>query len=130
MVFCIISACTTTKQVEPDVQVSTECAPNSWNDITASKKNIVIYTIATCPYCIKAKKLLRDHAINYREVDVSNDPATRLWLYEKTGQSTVPQIFFEDRSIGGHSDLLTLVAQPSRPVLLCSHQPSAQKSAK
>ncbi|MEM7589866.1 MAG: glutaredoxin [Myxococcota bacterium] len=98
------------------------CEKSNWNDIVSSKKKVRIYTIKGCRFCRMAKELLQQQAIVYEEIDVTGDPVQRAWLREKTGQMTVPQVFFESKSIGGHSDLLALVQYPQRHVLLCSHQ--------
>jgi glutaredoxin 3 len=72
---------------------------------------VLVYTTTTCPYCIRAKRLLGAKGITYREVDVSQDPETRTYLVEATGQRTVPQIFIGGKSIGGCDDLHALDRQ-------------------
>jgi glutaredoxin 3 len=72
---------------------------------------VLIYTTATCPYCIRAKRLLNAKGVAFREVDVSQDPATRKFLVEATGQRTVPQIFIAGKSIGGCDDMVALDRQ-------------------
>lgn len=70
--------------------------------------DITIYTTRVCPYCIAAKRLLKERGAAYREIDVSGDDAKRAWLVEVTGRRTVPQIFFGDEAIGGYDDLAAL----------------------
>jgi glutaredoxin 3 len=72
---------------------------------------VVIYTTATCPYCIRAKKVLSAKSVDFQEIDVSNDPDTRKYLVEVTGQRTVPQIFIAGKSIGGCDDMIVLDRQ-------------------
>ncbi|HZZ83252.1 MAG TPA: glutaredoxin 3 [Anaeromyxobacteraceae bacterium] len=67
--------------------------------------DVEIYTKKVCPYCVSAKRLLDRKGVRYREVDVENDDAKRLWLVEVTGQKTVPQIFAGGAPLGGFSDL-------------------------
>jgi glutaredoxin 3 len=67
-----------------------------------------LYTTQICPYCIRAKALLRDRSIPYEEIDVSRDDAKRAWLVQATGRRTVPQIFIGDEPIGGYDDLRAL----------------------
>lgn len=67
-----------------------------------------IYTTPTCPYCHAALGLLRAKKIPFEQVDVWRDPAMRARLVELTGRSTVPQIFIDDRPIGGFTDMLAL----------------------
>ncbi len=70
--------------------------------------DITIYTTRVCPYCVAAKRLLKERGATYREVDVTGDDAKRAWLVEVTGRRTVPQIFFGDEAIGGYDDLAAL----------------------
>lgn len=72
------------------------------------KINVLIYTIPTCPYCIKAKELLRNKNIPYKDIDLSNNPSLRKQLIEQTGQKTVPQIFINNKFIGGYTELSKL----------------------
>ena len=70
--------------------------------------NIVIYTSEYCPYCRRARALLDSKGVVYALLDVNRDP--RLWeeITKRTGRHTVPQIFINDRSIGGFSELSAL----------------------
>lgn len=67
-----------------------------------------IYTTQTCPYCIKAKKLLSMLKLDYTEhnVDDSFDEMCRT-IGEKFNRSiaTVPQIIINDKYVGGYTDL-------------------------
>ncbi len=69
---------------------------------------VVIYTTAYCPYCDMAKALLTRKQAAYENVDVSNDAEKRAWLAQVTGQRTVPQIFINDKPIGGFDELSAL----------------------
>jgi glutaredoxin 3 len=66
---------------------------------------VTVYTTTYCPYCVRAKALLKRKGIAFEEIPVDGQEAMRAWLVEKTGQLTVPQIFAGDRSLGGFSDL-------------------------
>jgi len=70
---------------------------------------VTVYVTTYCPYCVRAKDILRRHQVPFTEVDVTGDDEKRRWLVETTGQQTVPQIFFGDESIGGCSDLEVIV---------------------
>ena len=73
---------------------------------------IVIYTSEHCPYCIRAKQLLEAKKTRYQLIDVTNDQAQRQLLVEKSnGLRTVPQIFIDDKHIGGYDDLSRLSMQ-------------------
>ncbi len=67
------------------------------------KPKIIIYTLPTCPYCIKAKLFLDQKNIPYTEIIVNNQ--IKKQLIKKNGQKTVPQIFINDQFIGGYNDL-------------------------
>jgi glutaredoxin 3 len=69
---------------------------------------VIIYTTKTCAYCKHAKTLLASKGVAFEEVDVSSDDAARAWLREATGMRTVPQIFIDDRPIGGFEEASAL----------------------
>ncbi|MCB1053556.1 MAG: glutaredoxin 3 [Acidobacteria bacterium] len=66
---------------------------------------ITIYTTPICPYCIRAKNLLKKKGLEYREINVAFDAEMRNWLVQKTGQRTVPQIFFDQEYIGNCDEI-------------------------
>lgn len=70
--------------------------------------SVVIYTTKVCPYCVRAKALLSRKGVEYQEIDVSHDDAKRQWLVQATGQRTVPQIFINDKPVGGFDDIAAL----------------------
>jgi glutaredoxin 3 len=74
-------------------------------------RGVTIYTTTACPYCVRAKQVLKKHDVPFTEIDVTGDDARRRWLVEQTGQRTVPQIFFGEESIGGCTDLEGVVAR-------------------
>ncbi len=66
---------------------------------------IEIYTTSYCGYCDKAKNLLRSKNINFTEIELKTQE-DRINLVEKAnGRKTVPQIFINDKLIGGYDDL-------------------------
>jgi glutaredoxin 3 len=71
---------------------------------------VVIYTTPSCPFCVRAKRLLQARGIAYEEVDVAGDPVERAELVRRTGRRTVPQIFVDGESIGGYEELAALDA--------------------
>jgi glutaredoxin 3 len=72
--------------------------------------DVKVYTTPICPYCIRAKALLAKRGIPFEEVDVSRDDAKRRWLVATSGQRTVPQIFIDEKPIGGSDELHDLDA--------------------
>jgi len=70
---------------------------------------IEIYTTPYCPYCVRAKALLEKKGVDYSETDVSADYDLRSAMSKRAGgRQTVPQIFIDDRHIGGCDDLYDL----------------------
>lgn len=67
---------------------------------------VLIYTKDNCIWCDRAKFLLDSKKISYNEIDLSDD-SERLKFYEKIGDNvkTVPQVFIDDKRIGGFQDL-------------------------
>ena len=64
-----------------------------------------IYTKKPCPFCIKAKTILKQKKIDFEEVDLTGNFDEMSKLKEKTNFTTFPQIFIDDNFIGGSSDL-------------------------
>ena len=71
---------------------------------------IEVYTTQSCPFCVRAKRLLTERGIPYVEFDVATDEALRNDVVRRSGRRTVPQIFIDGRSIGGYEELSTLDA--------------------
>jgi glutaredoxin 3 len=69
---------------------------------------IKMYTTAWCGYCNRAKALLEGRGLEYEEIALDDDPAFRAKLLDMTGRWTVPQIFIDDRPIGGYTELWEL----------------------
>ena len=68
-----------------------------------------MYTTQVCPFCVRAKNLLRQRGVaDIEEVRVDLDPAQRVRMMELTGRRTVPQIFIGDTHVGGCDDLMAL----------------------
>jgi glutaredoxin 3 len=70
---------------------------------------VKMYTTQVCPYCIRAKALLKQRGVTaIEEVRIDLDPVARLHMVEITGRRTVPQIFIGDTHVGGCDDLIAL----------------------
>jgi glutaredoxin 3 len=70
---------------------------------------ITIYTTILCPFCHRAKHLLRRKGVGYREIDVTMRPNERAAMRERAGgRHTVPQIFIGPHHIGGCDELFKL----------------------
>ena len=66
-----------------------------------------VYTKKVCPFCNMAKTLLKNKGYEYEEINVEEEGFDFEALKEKTKQMTVPQIFEDDKFIGGFSELKT-----------------------
>lgn len=75
-------------------------------------KPVKMYTTLVCPYCQRAKALLRQRGVDaIDEIRVDLDPVQRTTMMEITGRRTVPQIFVGDTHVGGCDDLMALDAR-------------------
>lgn len=80
--------------------------------------NILIYSKTVCPYCVKAKFLLKRKNLEFKEIMI-NDDKTREEMIEKSGgRMTVPQIFIDGNHVGGCDDLYALEASGELDKLL------------
>lgn len=81
---------------------------------------VTIYTTQTCPYCVRAKDLLKRKNVAYTEIDASNDEV-RLAMVEKAGgRRSVPQIFIGSTHVGGCDDLYALDKEGKLDALLAA----------
>jgi glutaredoxin 3 len=70
---------------------------------------VMMYTTATCPYCIQAERFLRAKGVEQiAKVRVDLEPARRIEMMVKTGRRTVPQIYVGHTHVGGYEDLVAL----------------------
>lgn len=70
--------------------------------------DVVLYTTPWCPYCIRAKHLLKSKGVAFQDVDVSGKPDVRLEMQNRSGAHTVPQIWIGDTHVGGCDELYAL----------------------
>ncbi|MEE8253978.1 MAG: glutaredoxin 3 [Nitrosomonadaceae bacterium] len=75
-----------------------------------SKAILKVYSKEWCPYCAKAKALLRSKQLEFEEVDVTSDVEAEQEMIKRSKRRTVPQIFIDERSVGGYDDLSQLNA--------------------
>jgi len=82
---------------------------------------VEIYTTMWCGYCSRAKRLLAEHGVAFREIDVSAEPERRPEMMSRAGgRSTVPQIFINGSHVGGCDELQALDAAGKLTPLLAS----------
>ncbi len=69
---------------------------------------ITIYTTNYCPYCVRAKDLLKRKGAEYTEINAEDDAVRDAMIMKAGGRRTVPQIFIGDTHVGGFDDLHAL----------------------
>lgn len=70
---------------------------------------VKMYTTAVCPFCIRAKQILKSKGVDtIDEVRIDTDPVARNHMMETTGKRTVPQIYIGSTHVGGCDDLIAL----------------------
>lgn len=69
---------------------------------------IVIYTTPICGYCSRAKALLDKKGVVYEDINVMMNKSKRQEMVQRSGQTSVPQIFIDGKGIGGCDDLFEL----------------------
>ena len=70
---------------------------------------VEVYSSMFCPFCARAKHLLREKGVAFEEIDVDNTSGSRSEMVERAdGRRTVPQIFIDDFHVGGSDDLAAL----------------------
>jgi len=71
---------------------------------------VTILTSPTCSYCVAAKNLLQQNNIAYQEIDLIQGGEQAQQLLAQSGQRTVPQIFIDEKPIGGFTELTELIS--------------------
>lgn len=77
---------------------------------TLGKTPVVLYTTSWCPYCERARALLRAKGVSFQEINLEAQPEQRAEMIRRSGRHTVPQIFIGERHIGGSDDMVALDA--------------------
>jgi glutaredoxin 3 len=74
-----------------------------------SVSKVVMYTSASCPFCMNAEMLLKNKGVvDIEKIRIDLDPEQRDIMMTKTGRRTVPQIYIGDHHVGGFDDLRAL----------------------
>ena len=69
---------------------------------------VVMYTTGWCPYCERARKLLAAKNVTFSEIDIESAAERRAEMRNRSGRTSVPQIFIGDHHVGGSDDLHAL----------------------
>lgn len=80
---------------------------------------VEIYTWSSCPFCIRAKSLLKQKGVDFSEYCIDGDEAARGKMSERAnGRRSLPQIFINDYHVGGCDDIYALESQSKLDELL------------
>ena len=83
--------------------------------------NVEVYTWSTCPFCIRAKSLLKKKGVDFIEYCIDGDEAERAKMAERAnGRRSLPQIFINDYHVGGCDDIHALEGQGKLDELLAA----------
>jgi len=77
-----------------------------------------MYSTGWCPYCTRARELLKSKGVAFEEIDVDARPEARAEMTARSGRRTVPQIFIGTTHVGGCDDLHELEAAGRLDTLL------------
>ena len=69
---------------------------------------IKMYSSNWCPYCVAAKNFFEEHNIKFKEINIETENISRDELLKLSGGYTVPQIFINNKCIGGYDQLMDL----------------------
>jgi len=72
---------------------------------------VVMYSTGFCPYCVRARMLLDRKRVIYTDIRVDLEPELRAEMIQRSGRTSVPQIFIDDFHVGGCDDMYTLEQQ-------------------
>ena len=67
--------------------------------------DVLMYSTAYCPYCVRARMLLESKNIPYEDIRVDAQPELRMEMREKSGRASVPQIWLSGKHVGGFAEL-------------------------
>lgn len=81
---------------------------------------VEMYSKTTCPYCYRAKDLLRGKGVSIEEYVIDGGGPKRDEMIDRAGRTTVPQIFIDGRHVGGCDDLFALDRQGRLDPLLAA----------
>ncbi|MCB1692529.1 MAG: glutaredoxin 3 [Pseudomonadales bacterium] len=69
---------------------------------------VVMYSTRFCPFCMRARALLQQKQVHYKDIAVDGKPELRQEMVEKSGRYTVPQIWIGETHVGGCDELMAL----------------------
>ncbi|MDN3637410.1 glutaredoxin 3 [Simiduia curdlanivorans] len=69
---------------------------------------VVVYSTTICPYCVRAKQLLKQKGVDYEDINLDKRPELRNDVMKRSGRRTVPQIWVGETHVGGFDELWAL----------------------
>ncbi len=69
---------------------------------------VVMYTTAVCPYCVRAKFMLKNKQVDYEEIRIDTDHEAMQVMMQRSRRNTVPQIFIDEYHVGGYDYMAAL----------------------
>lgn len=79
---------------------------------------VVMYSSDYCPYCMRARSVLDAKNVRYKVIDVDREPGQRVEMRKLSGRTSVPQIWIDERHVGGFDDLWALESRGELDQLL------------
>ena len=73
--------------------------------------DVVMYSTGHCPYCVRAKMLLKQKNVEFKDIRIDVEADRRGEMVQRSGRTSVPQIFIGDFHVGGCDDLFALEQQ-------------------
>jgi alkyl hydroperoxide reductase subunit F len=92
-----------------------------------NEPKIEIYTKTWCPYCRRAKAMLKSLGLDYTDYDITDNEELQQEMVERSGKKTIPQIFINDEKIGGYDNLIELVSSGGLDDLIEFERPNCSE---
>lgn len=92
--------------------------------MSTTPPRVVMYATDWCPYCSRARRLLDSKQVAYQEIDIEMSPEARTEMQQRSGRTSVPQIFVGEVHVGGCDDLHALEARGGLDALLAGGTPA------
>ena len=70
--------------------------------------SVVMYSTGHCPYCVRARRLLDAKGVDYTDIRIDIQRELRAEMEQRSGRTSVPQIFIGERHVGGFEDMVEL----------------------
>jgi len=92
-----------------------------------NKAKIEIYTKTWCPYCRRAKAMLKSLGLDYTDYDITDNEDLQQEMVERSGKKSIPQIFINDEKVGGYDNLIELVSSGGLDDLIEFERPNCSE---